>query len=332
MLELRQKRKLQVIKNEDNYYIDIYAARELDIRALNTTTIKGRRFIEIDENRYRELARKEDIQIDLINYMGEIGNDNDSKSIEEGRLAASLKELLLSGKTYGIALHGIHSGTDIEKTSSAIQIMQDGLNMPNMSQSILSSSISLGELDNVKEAVLDIENYKYGQGTTTNVVLAIPETIKNSKDETIFLGFPERNLRTAAQQYDPHCILDRICSAMRKVPSEFILGYYIESGFIDNDRHISHMSEEQIDELFSNLTKNMNEITMDLNDSIVKGDLPRMQNTFETCKNRGISTKLIENMIKLTEKYSYKENNPDRKRLSNITNKRKIMLNNDKDR
>ena len=94
--------------------------------------------------------------------------------------------------------------------------------------------------------------------------------MENDKGEKIFLGFPNQNKRTAGQQYEEHCILDRICSKLNKIPPQFVLGYYYETqkgskSFIKNEQHYSNLNKEQREAFFTECSSNMDDISKNYN-------------------------------------------------------------------
>ncbi len=142
-----------------------------------------------------------------------------------------------------------------------------------------------------------------------NIVLAVPEVIQSSTGEKIFLGFPEKNKRTSAQQYNSHCILDMICANLHLIPKEFILGYYSETStgeksFIPNTMHITKLSPIQIDELFSILSSRMDPNTKSFNDSVSQGKMSGIEQVRASWRSNGIPTPLFDNLIHLAQKYS----------------------------
>ena len=104
-------------------------------------------------------------------------------------------------------------------------------------------------------------------------MIIIPLYIQNEKGEKIFLGFPEQNTQTSGQQYDEHCILDRICSRLKRIPPQFILGYYQQDSygneiFVKNEHHYSNLNEEEKEKLFNECMSNMDNISMNFNNLI----------------------------------------------------------------
>ncbi len=216
-------------------------------------------------------------------------------------------------------------GADIEKEQTALSILEKGLTLPERAQSVLSTAVSLGENIEATRLAHEVSDYKYGQGQKANIVLAVPEVIQNSSGERIFLGFPERNSRTSAQQYDAHCILDRICSQLHQIPPEFILGYYFESpnggkSFVPNDSHISHLTPDRIDELFSTLSAGMNDITKLFNESVIQRKVTSIEKSKESWSSRGLQTHLLDNLLRLINKY-----NPAHRKHIMVDNKTKTQ-------
>ena len=154
----------------------------------------------------------------------------------------------------------------------------------------------------------EINGYKFGNGAKANVIIAVPLYIQNQDGEKIFLGFPDENKRTAGQQYDEHCILDRICSKMKKIPPQFILGYYFENqdgteNFIRNGQHYSSLTQEDRENLFAELSSNMDDISKNYNELIASGNIGQLGQIKERMQQLGWNSSLINNALTLVQKY-----------------------------
>lgn len=160
--------------------------------------------------------------------------------------------------------------------------------------------------------IQEIESYKFGSGTKANVIIAVPLYIQNGNGERIFLGFPEQNKNTASQQYDEHCILDRICSKMKRIPSQFILGYIIENQerkniFIKNEKHYSNLVAKDREVLFDEMYSNMDDISKSYNELIINENIEQIKHIKESTQKIGWKSLLINNVLLLAQKYKGKQ-------------------------
>lgn len=299
--ELRLKRKLLVYKKDGKFYVDNSAAYALNLTNVRTFMTKKPHLIEI---RIEELYRfQNDADIEII-YQ-ELNKDKESK-IKKSDLAEIFDEL--EQGEYGIGIHGIDKGSREEKQDIADSISNEGLNINNNSKTILSTSISLGTNENIQSISQEIRGYKFGNGTKANVIIAVPLYIQNESGETIFLGFPDQNKRTAGQQYDEHCILDRICSKMKKIPPQFILGYYCENqdgteSFIKNSQHYSSLAPENRETLFTELSSNMDDVSRNYNELIASGNIGQLSQIKERMQQLGWNSSLVDNALTLAQKF-----------------------------
>lgn len=297
----KEKLILKVYRDKNEYKVDIVSARALGIT-------KGRQIIgtetpyfTIDQDMVERLEHDDRYE---VRFMDEKGKEEIPEEI-------SLEEIFerLDITEYGIGVHGIASGSDEEKATTADSILKTGLQINNNSNSILSTAISLGtdkesDLPSIQRQIVE---YYYGNGLRVNVVIAVPIEIESENGEKIFLGFPEKNLRTSGQQYEEHCVLDLICSRMKGIPQEFILGYYRDNpdgsgAFIRNPKHYSSLEKEEREELFGRILANMNDRARDINDMVQKGDIERLRNSRNFFKNRSLPTYLLDSAIKHIEK------------------------------
>ena len=187
--------------------------------------------------------------------------------------------------------------------------MEQGLNLNNGSRTVLSTSVSLGTTENAYETTQQIEEYQFGYGEKMNVIIAAPICVENAQGEKIFLGYPERNIDRSGQEYEEHCILDRICSQRKRIPPEFILGYCGENTdgshfFVKNSRHYSQISEQERESLYEELSSNMDEVSQDINSLIATGNTDELQQRREKIAQLGIRPYLIDSAIVLAEKYT----------------------------
>ena len=299
--ELRLKRKLLVYKKDGKFYVDNSAAYALNLTNVRTFMTKNPHLIEI---RIEELYRfQNDADIEII-YQ-ELNKDKESK-IKKSDLAEIFDEL--EQGEYGIGIHGIDKGSREEKQDIADSISNEGLNINNNSKTILSTSISLGTNEDMQRISQEISGYKFGNGAKANVIIAVPLYIQNQNGEKIFLGFPDENKRTAGQQYDEHCILDRICSKMKKIPPQFILGYYYKNqdgteSFIRNGQHYSSLTPEDRENFFTELSSNMDDVSRNYNELITSGNIEQLGQIKEKMQQLGWNSLFIDNALTLAQKY-----------------------------
>lgn len=299
--KLRQKRKLLVYKKDEKFYIDNSAAYALKLTNVRAIMTENPHLIEIGIETLYRFQNDADIEI----VYQELNKD---KEIKTGKY--DLIETLdgLEEGEYGIGIHGIDKGSREEKQSIAESISNEGLNINNNNKTILSTSISLGTNEDMQRISQEINGYKFGNGAKANVIIAVPLYIQNQYGEKIFLGFPDENKRTAGQQYDEHCILDRICSKMKKIPPQFILGYYFENqdgteNFIRNGQHYSSLTQEDRENLFAELSSNMDDISKNYNELIVSGNIGQLGQIKERMQQLGWNSSLINNALTLVQKY-----------------------------
>lgn len=317
----RLKRKLMVYKKDGKFYIDNSAAYALKLTNVRAVMTENPHLIEIGIETLYRFQNNEDIEIEYQ----ELDKDKEIKK-EKTDLSETL-EGLEQGE-YGVGIHGIDKGSREEKQGIADSISNEGLNINNNSKTILSTSISLGTNEDMQRISREISGYQFGNGTKANIIIAVPLYIQNESGETIFLGFPDQNKRTAGQQYDEHCILDRICSKMKKIPPQFILGYYCENqddseSFIKNGQHYSNLSIEDREALFTEISSNMDDISRNYNELIASGNIEQLSQIKERMQQLGWNSSLIDNALTLAQKYKGKEISQD----VGKRNTRQIILN-----
>lgn len=299
--KLRQKRKLIVYRKDGNFYIDHSAAYALGLTNVRAIMTKNPHLIELGIETLYRLQNDKYIEIEYQ----ELNKDKETKR-EKSNLLEVLDEL--EQGRYGIGIHGIDKGSREEKQGIADSISSQGLNINNRSKTILSTLISLGTNECIQRISQEIIGYKFGNGIKTNVIIAVPLYIQNESGEKIFLGFPDQNARTAGQQYDEHCILDRICSRMKKIPSQFVLGYYCENQdgkeeFIKNGQHYSNLTPEDKENLFTEISLNMDDISRNYNELIDSGNIERLSQIKGKMQQLGWNSSLIDDAITLAQKY-----------------------------
>ena len=299
---LRLKSKLMVYKKDGKFYIDNSAAYALNLTNVRAMMTENPYLIEIGTETLYRVQNNEDIEIEYQEL------DKDDKEIKKQK--NDLSEILdgLEQGEYGVGIHGIDKGSREEKQGIADSISNEGLNINNNSKTILSTSISLGTNEDMQRISREISGYQFGNGTKANIIIAVPLYIQNESGETIFLGFPDENKRTAGQQYDEHCILDKICSKMKKIPPQFILGYYYENqdgseSFIKNGQHYSNLSIEDREALFTEISSNMDDISRKYNELIASGNIGQLTQMKERMQQLGWNSSLIDNALILAQKY-----------------------------
>lgn len=313
--KLSQKRKLLVYKKSGKFYIDSSAAYALKLTNVRAIMTENPHLIEIGlEALYRF---QNDVNIEIV--YKELNKDKKTKSDLTQTLYG-----LEKGK-YGIGIHGIDKGNREEKQGIADSISNEGLNINNNSKTILSTAISIGTNEDMQRISQEITRYKFGNGAKVSVIIAVPLYIQNQNGEKIFLGFPDENKRTAGQQYDEHCILDRICSKMNKIPPQFILGYYCENqdgtvSFIRNEQHYSSISPEDRETLFSELSSNMDDISRNYNELIATGNIEQLSQIKEKTQQLGWNSSLIDNALTLAQKYKEQVISQDIEQSDNSSN------------
>lgn len=297
----RIKRKLMVYRKDGKFYIDNSAAYALKLTNVRAIMTGNQHLIEIGIETLRRFQIDEDIEIEYQ----ELNKDKESETKKSD--LAEIFDGLEQGK-YGIGIHGIDKGSKEEKQDVADSISNQGLNINNNSKTILSTAISLGTNDDMQRIRQEISGYKFGNGAKANVIIAVPLYIQNQDGEMIFLGFPDENKMTAGQQYDEHCVFDRICSKMKKIPPQFILGYYFENqdgieSFIRNGQHYSSLTPEDRENLFTELSSNMDDISRNYNELIASGNIEQLGQIKKRMQQLGWNSSLIDNALTLAQKY-----------------------------
>ena len=320
-IKSRLKIKLMVYKKDGKFYIDNSAAYALKLTNVRAVMTENPHLIEIGIETLCRFQNNQDIEIEYQEL------DKDKKRKKEKSDLSETLEGLEQGE-YGVGIHGIDKGSREEKQGIADSISNEGLNINNNSKTILSTSISLGTNEDMQRISREIRGYQFGNGTKANIIIAVPLYIQKESGETIFLGFPDQNKRTAGQQYDEHCILDRICSKMKKIPPQFILGYYYENqdgseSFVKNGQHYSNLSIEDREALFTEISSNMDDISRNYNELIASGNIGQLSQIKERMQQLGWNSSLIDNALTLAQKYKGKEISQD----VGKRNTRQIILN-----
>ena len=231
----------------------------------------------------------------------------------EGRKALKDRLASLEIGEYGIGVHGIDKGDVDEKRTIATSIISEGINMYGH-KTILGTSISLGTNYESGYMAREAADYRFGGGRVATVIIASPICIENGRQERIFLGFPERNTVRTGQQYQEHCILDRVCIKLRKIPAEVVLGYFIENTdgtetFIENPNHYSCLTEEEKEAFYQNCAMNMDDISKRFNEMIAAGKVEDLEILRDKMSAMCMPTFLVDSAISLAKKYVVKGKN-----------------------
>lgn len=296
---------LKVYKSDGKFYIDHAAAYRFRLVRVRTVLTEQPHLVEVDEEFLKKYENDENIEIEYVEL------DKAKRPIvqETDGLSVVLSQLLGNGE-YGIGVHGIDKGDFEQKQKTAENVVKEGLKINFNSKSILSTAVSLGTNKSIEEIEQEISEYQFGTGTKVSVVIAVPVYIKNQNGDKIFLGFPDENKRTSAQEYEEQCMLDRICAKMKKVPPEFILGYYAETPdgigyFAENPSHYSKALQKEKESVYEEIESNMDGFSKDLNELIITGNVKKIN---EMIQRISFESKLLKNVLKLTEQYGTKKN------------------------
>jgi len=208
---------------------------------------------------------------------------------------------------YGVALHSITEGNILEKKKIAESILKQGLNFTNSWRTILSTTVSLGtDSNNMSE----FNTYRLGNDVKCNVVVLSPIFLKNSKGETIYLGFPKKNLGTASQQYNRTCVLDQICSRLGRIPSELIYGYFDDSLEIAKNSNYLLNSDEsmKLDEMFEIFKGAMDDFSRFISDCVVNKKIDELKRVKASFDEKGFRDEMLESAIEEVEKNVIRSN------------------------
>lgn len=222
---------------------------------------------------------------------------------EQISLENFIREIESSGELFGIGLHGIHSGSYEDKKCVAEKILESGLNLQYGWNSVLSTAISLGN-EVTANTLNDMTNYRYGDGEQCNIIILSPMLIENSIGEKLFLGFPDKNVGTAAQQYVSTCIFDQVCGKLGKIPVEFVYGYYDEksSTVVQNPNYYAKVPSEKRDELFEKIKSAMNNFSKTVSDATIKGNIRQLEEMRASFAQMGWKEPILDNAINLLNK------------------------------
>lgn len=310
------KRRVLVYKKEGKFYIDYAAAHALKLTNVRAVITENEHLVEVDETFLQKCENDEEIDVEYL----EMDKSKRPITQERNELESVLEKLLED--EYGIGIHGIDKGDWIKKQETAESIVENGLNIKYNSKTILSTAISLGTNGDSRKIEQEILDYQFGKGSKVSVIIAVPSFVRSKTGEKIFLGFPEENKKTSGQQYEEHCILDRICAKLGTVPPEFILGYYSENidgthSFMENTSHYSKIPDGEKETLFEKLESSMDDFSKTVNECIKKGNIKKLSEMLEMAQERGLGCKLLENAIELAGRLG--EKNKVRQVLINVS-------------
>ena len=295
------KMKIVIYSEDDKYFVNHFTAYALGLKSTRTVMLDQPKLFAISLDTLKELQSNNNLEIEYKLLKNHPLNYNN--------LFANLKS-----DFYGIGLHGIFSG---DKLNIAENILDSGLKINNNAKSILSTTISLG-LNNKDFDESQIFKYQYGTGKKVNIVIAVPTYIENEQHERIFLGFPKQNLTVSANQYYDTCLLDRICSKLKYLPKEFILGYVNEQSIVTNPNFYDNLSKEAQENLFDLLKQNMDSLSLSINKMIVEKNIEALEKMQKELENLNVDSKLISNALEIAQK------NLPKKRTVILTNEDKI--------
>lgn len=238
----------------------------------------------------------------------------------------SVEELVQDVTGYNIAIHGIYSGSLEEKTNLAKQIMKTGIKLSDNWKSILGTTVSIGNSSN-SNLQGDIKNYQYGYGEKCNLIIRVPDFLVESNGEKIYLGFPENNIKTAAQQYSTTCVFDQICSELKNIPSEFIYGYYNDSENITlNPDYYDNLSQEKKDSLFSKVRHSMSDFSKTISNHVINNDVEKLESLKCSFEKLGINEPVVENALKFLQDKKYEVAKNEEKNDEDIVTKLSSFL------
>ena len=136
-----------------------------------------------------------------------------------------------------LGLHGITGEGDYLETAKSI--LRDGLQTKSWG-GILSNVQMIGQIKNLKENdYLRIRDYIYSidqDGMIVNVVFAFPETFTSLDGKEYFLGHfnPVQGFAKGEENGGESLPFNQIVTVTKKIPKEFILGFYVGKVETDN--------------------------------------------------------------------------------------------------
>lgn len=289
------KQILKVYMRNGQYFISNAAAYHLGILNVRAIMVNTLPLIQVDES---VLANLNNDNL-LFEY---VSLNKNGKPLEQENLLLTLQNMQ---GNYGIAVHDIVNGDLNQKLDIASSIVDEGLRINSNAKTILSTAVSLGINHDPQEILEEINNYSLGQSTSKcKVIVASLLSMQNGNGQ-ICLGFPEKNARTAGQQYNEHCILDAVCNKIHKVPTEFVLGYCYSNDdgdliFIKNGSHISQLSGEEQNQLTDSLCNTIKGTYFEnINYYISTQNIEALNEMGNQLFNLGMDTTLIQNSIVL---------------------------------
>ena len=296
--KLASKKILEVYTQNDKLFISnssAYSLNLINVRAIMSTSPQ---FIEITPEILANLNQKDFVFEYIQLNEDEIFQKNDN-------LLLTLQNLQ---NNYGVAVHNIITGNLNNKLEIATNITSEGLRLNPAFKTILGSTISVGINFDAQNTMEDIINYNLGNSPTPCKIIVASPLILNNGNSQLCLGFPEKNLKTAGQQYNEHCILDAICNNLHCIPKEFILGYYYtnennQSYFIKNNSHFSTMNTDEQNLFIDNLTNIIKGTYFEnINHYINTSNIDALNEMGNKLFELGLDTTLIQNSIDLIYK------------------------------
>lgn len=106
--------------------------------------------------------------------------------------------------------------------------MEYGLNLVRNYSSINGNVFAIGVVKENNDSINEyLENYIWGDGQQTNVIVMYPPIIQNSNGEQMYLGYTYNLVKYSQDQ--PRSLMDIVCSNLGYILKGFIMGYYIDT-------------------------------------------------------------------------------------------------------
>ncbi|MCI8394318.1 MAG: hypothetical protein HFH86_02415 [Bacilli bacterium] len=236
----------------------------------------------------------------------------------------------LCNKEYALGIHGtfnIEKPTLMDALQRADRIMTVGLEnfySDSTPRNIHRTVKFLGKLDDQRDQQkikYHLKNYNWMNGTVY-IILAIPRILRNSLNESIYLGMPNHDL--IIYQEDTS-FMDKVMYGT--VPNFFILGYYyhLDDHFVNltlNKNHIAFhnhvVNKEYFNEIKSKLKKLLKKEYSLIFESMNQVELQQLKKywkqmgyDFQNCNSQSIMNKLGKQLwiIETLKQYLDEENN-----------------------
>ena len=163
---------------------------------------------------------------------------------------------------YSICIHGINgTGDFIERAKSTLL---KGLNNSGWG-GVLSNSKIIGQKKNLKDRdYLEMLDYSYGydnNGTVVNLIIALPEVIKDKDGKEYYLGHFNKipGISKGKDEAGDSLPINQLIEAIEYIPKEFIVGYYYgtykskDFTFVRNPNYIGNESIEKQEDFYNAL-------------------------------------------------------------------------------